>query len=48
LMDIRSEVFRQWRRTLMHRSQRSQTHWSYLCQQAWFDLPTPVSLHRDV
>jgi len=45
---VQSEVLRLWYRTLRHRSQRSKTHWSYLRKQAWFMLPTPVSVHPDV
>ena len=48
LYGVHAEVLRQWRRTLQRRSQRSKTHWSYLAKQAWFTLPTPVSLHPTV
>lgn len=48
LYQLHGDVTRQWRRTLRRRSQRSQTHWSYLRTQDWFVLPTPVSLHKDV
>jgi RNA-directed DNA polymerase len=45
---VYGEVRLQWRRTLRRRSQRSKTHWSYLLQKEWFQLPTPVSLHPAV
>jgi RNA-directed DNA polymerase len=48
LCAIHATVLRQWRRTLLRRSQRSKTHWSYLRKQSWFSLPTPVSLHPTV
>jgi len=48
LYGLFGEVMRQWRRILLRRSQRSQTHWSYLRKQPWFQLPTPVSLHPTV
>ena len=48
LCAIHAAVLRQWRRTLLRRSQRSKTHWSYLRKQPWFSLPTPVSLHPTV
>jgi len=48
LCGIHATVMRQWRTTLRRRSQRSKTHWSYLKQQTWFKLPTPVSLHPTV
>jgi len=48
LCGIHATVMRQWRTTLRRRSQRSKTHWSYLKQQPWFTLPTPVSLHSTV
>ncbi len=48
LYGIHGQVERYWRRTLMRRSQRSKTHWSYLVKQSWFVLPTPVSLHPGV
>jgi len=46
---ILREVRRQWRRTLRHRGQRrNRMHWSYLATRAWFQLPTPRSLHPTV
>jgi hypothetical protein len=48
LFAIHSTVTRQWRRTLLRRSQRSKAHWSYLRTKSWFSLPTPVSLHPTV
>jgi RNA-directed DNA polymerase len=45
---IHGQIERYWRRTLIRRSQRSKTHWSYLTKQSWFSLPTPISLHPDV
>jgi RNA-directed DNA polymerase len=48
LYAVYSEVLKQWRGVLKRRSQRSQTHWSYLRNQNWFTLPTPLSLHFDV
>lgn len=48
LCAIHLAVARQWQRTLLRRSQRSKTHWSYLRKQSWFQLPTPVSLHPTV
>jgi RNA-directed DNA polymerase len=48
LYAVYGEVLKQWRSVLKRRSQRSQTHWSYLASQSWFTLPTPRSLHIDV
>jgi RNA-directed DNA polymerase len=48
LSGVKHEIMRQWRRLLMRRSQRSKTHWSYLREQSWFQLPNPISLHPTV
>lgn len=36
---VRDQVLLQWRRTLIHRSQRSRITWAYLRRCTWFDLP---------
>ncbi|HGY90676.1 MAG TPA: group II intron reverse transcriptase/maturase [Planctomycetes bacterium] len=48
LAAVHYDVMRSWRKILRRRSQRSKTHWSYLREQSWFKLPTPVSLHPGV
>jgi group II intron reverse transcriptase/maturase len=45
---IRKEVRRQWRKALMHRSQRHRLYWSHLSSQAWFELPQPRTLHATI
>ena len=48
LAGVQLAVMRYWRKILLRRSQRSRAHWSYLKKQPWFQLPTPISLHRSV
>jgi len=48
LCGVRQEVLLQWRRTLIHRSQRSRITWAYLRRCSWFDLPYPRVVHRMV
>ena len=42
---VREQVLLQWRRTLIHRSQRSRITWAYLQRCQWFELPYPRSAH---
>lgn len=42
---VRDQVLRQWRHTLIRRSQRSRITWAYLQRCAWFDLPYPRIAH---
>lgn len=48
LAAVQFDVMRYWRKVLLHRSQRSKTHWVYLKKQEWFQLPTPRTLHPTV
>ena len=48
LYGLYMDVRRMWRRTLMMRSQRSKTHWSYLNKKDWFQLPAPTTRHPTV
>jgi group II intron reverse transcriptase/maturase len=45
---IRSEVEKQWARSLRRRSQRHRLFWTYLMSRAWFELPKPRLVHATV